>query len=496
MRFLFASLCIVLLLAVSAVAQNPQTPTSIPRTGSTPPWAQAAPEGPKLPVQELAGPRQLLELFNIDASQLDRFFDGRPLHPDEYEPLYRILYRIPRFQKHDLLRWRDPELDWEELAAQPAEYRAASIRLAGRVTRIEKEEVIPEAAELLQYEHFYRVWLEPDEAPYPALVLARWLPRAWEEGENLDYRGGAEGLFLKLGETEEGRPRIVMACERMFWRPVRVQPELGVTEDRVLLASRGVDIGQFDLVRDRRSITGLERDAFYQVLHAAKHIELSTLRQRAASDADLAPLLQSPREMRGEVVALTGEARRVQEIRVEAKDIQERFGIDHYYEIDIFLPLEQHTIKMGESESSPVFTNYFPVIFCVAELPEGMSPDDIVDRQVRIPAFYFKLWSYETEFMKRYGDRQTQLSPMLIGRAPLVLPEAARPLGIFGIIAAALFVAVLAFAWLWLWRTGRRDTAHQRHLRRRRLGADEQNQNQKSLNDIPAQDKPDFGNLP
>jgi hypothetical protein len=492
----FAAGCFaILLLAASAFGQEEQTPTSIPAGGATPPWAKPQPGAPKLPVRELAGPRQLLELFNIDASQLDRFSDGRPLHPDEYEPLYRILYRIPRFQRHDLLRWRDPEFNWEQLAADPEDYRAASIQLTGRVTRIEREELIPEAAELLQYDHFYRVTLIADEAPFPAVVLARWLPRAWKEGEDGNYRGGAEGLFLKLGETDEGDPQIIMACDRMAWRPDRVQPELGVTENRVLLASLGVDLGQFDLVRDRRSISGLERDAFYQLLDAARRIEPATLRERAGGDADLAALLQSPRTMRGEIVSLTGEARRVQEIRVEEKDVQSRFGIDRYYEVDVFLPLENETIKMGEGKDSPVFRNYFPVIFCVAELPAGMTPDDVVGRQVQIPAVYFKLWAYETEFMKQYGDRGVQLSPMLIGRAPIVLPDPGPPPSILGIVGAALFITFLALAWLWLWRTGRRDTTHERELRRRRLRSDNAEQ-QKSLDDLPAQDKPDFGDLP
>ncbi len=473
----------------AVVAQETETPTSLPR-GDAPPWdvAQAGP--PKLPVQELAGPRQLLELFNVDSSLLSRFADGRPLHPDEYETLYRVLYRIPRFLPHDLLRWRSDEWDWEAVLDQPEEYRADSVRLTGRVRRVEREALIPEAARVLEYDHFYRVLLQPDQAPLPVVVCAREVPQAWKVGQEVDYRASVEGLFLKVGQNEQGEEQLLVACNRVAWHPERPAPTLGVTEDRVLLASRGMDLGQFDLVRDRLGLSGAERECFYQMLYAASRIDPATLKARSAGEADLAPLLQSPATARGEIVAFTGEIRRVHEIQITEKDVQLRFGLRSYYEVDVFVPLENQTIKMGEGEDAPVFENYYPVIFCVAALPKGFQPDELVHREALIPAYFFKLWAYETEFMKRHGDRSTQISPMLIGHTLHVLPPPALPTGAFGTAAALIFVAVLGLTWMWVWLTGKKDSAVHREIRNRRLRTEG-----KTLNDLPAPDAPDFRGL-
>jgi hypothetical protein len=489
-RIIIVFVCATALHCHLANAQEaPTTPTAIPLGEESPPWAQVGPPAPKLPVQEIAGPRQFLELLNIDSSQLDRFADGRALHPDEYEPLYRILYRIPRFPQRELYRWRLRDIDWEQLAAGPEEFRASSLRLIGRVTGVEKEELLPEAAQVLEFDHFYRVTLEAENAPWPVLVFSRWLPLAWKVGEAVDYRAAVDGLFLKLGETDAGQPQLLVACERVAWHPDRPDPELGVAEDHVLLASKGMDIGQLDLVLDRRSITSLERECFYQMLDAARRIN-SNSAALPSGEEQLAPMLQKPRTARGRQFALTGQVRRVQEIQVNERDIGERFNLDHYFEVDVFVPLEKQKIKMGDAEKAPLFEGYYPVVYCVAQLPKGMKPEDLVDREVRIGAFYFKLWAYETEYMRRYGDRPTQLSPMLIGRQPELLPLPERPFNDVGTFAAAVFVLTLGVAWVWVWQMHKRDAIHDREDRRRRYGLDEQ----KPLENLQAE-PPDFSNL-
>jgi hypothetical protein len=491
-KCIWCIVCAAAALGELAAAQQPETivPTAIPLGDERPPWAQAGPPVPKLPLQEIAGPRQFLELLNIDASQLDRFADRRSLHADEYEPLYRILYRIPRFQRRDLYRWRLRDINWQELEERPENFRVSSLRLTGRVKRIEREELLPESALILEFGHFYRLAFEADNAPFPVLVCSRWLPMAWKTDEEVNYRAAVDGLFLKLGETDAGDPQLVVACDRVAWHPDAPHGELGITQDHVLLASKGMDIGQLDLVLDRRSITALERECFYQMLDAAKRIDPKSQKLPDAGDELLGPMLQKPREMRGRQFALRGQVRRVQEIRVNERDLGERFNIDHYYQVDMFLPLENQKIKMGEGEDAPLFESYFPVVFCVAQLPRGMKPDDLVDREARIPAFYFKLWSYETEFMRRYGDRPTQLSPMLIGRQPEVLHLPEQPLADLGTFAAALFVLTLGVTWVWVWQMHKRDTVRDREDRRRRYALDEP----QPLENLQAE-RPDFSNL-
>ena len=53
--------------------------------------------------REVASPREILQLFDLDDSVLRFFRDGEALSDDKMEPVYRILYLLPRFdglQRH------------------------------------------------------------------------------------------------------------------------------------------------------------------------------------------------------------------------------------------------------------------------------------------------------------------------------------------------------------------------------------------------------------
>lgn len=202
------------------------------------------------------------------------------------------------------------------------------------------------------------------------------------------------------------------------------------------------------------------------------------------------PLFNQPEEHRGQLVALEGTARRAMRIELGKglqrgganRDIVARFGIDHYYEVEIF------TI---DSENNPL-------VFCVRRLPPGFPEGEAISEPVRIAGFFLKSWSYHTQQpadIRPDGtfQRQQQLAPLLIGREPIWLQTDSARDPYHGIMAGGLFVLAVLGAWLSVWRYSRRD----KQFHARVLGPRYAVEEGESLNElgIEAEDGPDFRHL-
>jgi hypothetical protein len=159
-----------------------------PKVNRTPgalPWEEP-PRTSEPVLRPASGPKEILERYNIGESQLAGFFSGQPLGPSEEEVLAKILYHFPRFGLDNVERWRKSGVTWDQVAAAPAEYRAAILPLAGRVTKVEESKLLPEVAELLEFDSYYRVTLQLADSPYQAIVSTRQIPGAWPIGRPLD----------------------------------------------------------------------------------------------------------------------------------------------------------------------------------------------------------------------------------------------------------------------------------------------------------------------
>ena len=100
----------------------------------------------------------------------------------------------------------------------------------------------------------------------------------------------------------------------------------------------------------------------------------------------VAPLFNEPANQVGELVLLEGTVRRVTRVDVgktsdgAASDVARRFGIDHYYELDLFTDDSQNN----------------PIVVCVRELPPGFPVGDGLHEPVRVAGLFFKSWSFES----------------------------------------------------------------------------------------------------
>lgn len=443
------------------------------------PWKRAAEQRPEPPTRRLSSAREMLELFNVDDSQLRRFADGRPLDVDEDETLWKILYRMPQFGIDKLEAWQRKGIAWSEVAANPEEHRIQVFGVEGRVRRIERVELPPEAALRLEFDHYYHVEFALQGGQHPAHVYCRQIPKAWHNVSSIDERARCLGLLLKIGDRSQPAPPLYFAADRIAWLPDRVAP--GVDQDMVLLGDLGMDAGLWDQVRQTngRGLVREDHEAFYQLLAAVDRAPARTLFDRASREFDLAALLNKPAEAQGQLMSFAGRARRVQKIRIEELSIRERFGIDHYYQIDMLVPLEDEMVrivtKAGKGDG-PVFRNSYPVHCCVLRLPKGLPDRPDVNEEIRVAGFYFKLWAYSTQYVETFGQDQRQLGPLFLTAPPRLIVRAPGSSRLADWLGGAAFLAVLAGIALAAWLYRRSDRRFNEQFRKRRKSSFQEEQ--------------------
>ena len=408
-----------------------------------------------------AGPKEILERYDIGESQLAGFFSGQPLGPSEEEVLAKILYHYSRFGLDNVERWRKVGMTWDQVAAAPAEHRGEIFPIRGRAKRVEEIKLLPELAELLEFGSYYRVTIAIADSPYQALISTRRIPAAWKVGQPFDEPAAADGLFLKVGDESAEQPQLYFAAGRVAWLPEKAHAEAHVGQPQIELAKLGFNIGLFDDVRASKTLPlgNDDREAFYQMLHALGKPEAQKLKATGPDPLDAVPLLKAPEEHHGEVLRVRGRVQRVMKVPVEDKDIQRRFGITHYYEIDLFLPLGDTRLRFGkdpQGKENPVYGNTFPVTLIVRDLPANLPEGETARDVVRADGVFFKVWTYRS----KYTDQFNQLQPalMFLATVPTVVtekPQANTVISVLVFAAFAVAAGTVLIVWWWFGWTDR-----------------------------------------
>lgn len=440
------------------------------------PWESAPGRVAEPILRPLTSPREILQRYEIGPSQLDGFFHGQPLGPGEDDVLAKILYRFSRFGLENVARWRKTGVTWDQLAAAPSDYRAEFFAFHGRARLVEEHKLIPDLAELFEFDKYYRVTIDLADSPYRALVCTLHVPQAWKRDEPIDESVAGDGLFLKLGGTEGTDPQLVFAAGRVAWLPDRADAAQGIGPDQLALAKWGFDAGLWDAVREANG-AGLgyaDREAFYQLLAALAKAKPGELRRQGAAPVDVVSLLERPKEHHGAFYPVRGMARRIMKVPVGDRDVRQRFGLDHYYEIDLFLPLGDKTLRFGKDasgEKNPVYANSFPATLLVRELPASLREGDNLDHQIAADAVFFKLWSYQSGYTSQFN--RLQPAPLFVAIRPRVVVVKQTSNWVAGGVVSAAFAtsAIVLAAVFWWFRGG--DLASEAQRRRELIGDDQ-----------------------
>lgn len=460
-----------------AAASSPATPAS-----DKLPWQKEVRSSAAARSRPISGPREFLARYGIGESQWEGFFSGQALSSAEEEVLVRLLYHFPRFGQENVEAWAIRGITWDQLAAEPQEHRAKIFRLTGRVQRVTPVDLLAEVATRFEFQRYYQVRLRVDAAPYVAVVYCREAPAAWKLDAELDEPASAYGLFLKVGDPSEEPPSLLFSASRIAWHPDRPSPDTKIDRAHVALGRLGVDIGRFQEV-GREKGTGIlaaEREPFYQILDAVADERAAEILHADGAALDVVPLLQQPEKLQGHLLPVRGIARRVARIDVPDADIRQRFGIDHYYEIDLSVPLAQ-TIRLGadpkKKAEAVVYENSFPATICVREIPPGLRVGDDVRQMVRAEALFFKIWLYQSAYTS--PAKLVQPAPLFLARRVQIVQEAAPSRWLSdAIVGTAMVLALLTFVGIAIW-----------------FRWSDRSRNRRELQVDSGQPKPDFTNL-
>jgi hypothetical protein len=282
-------------------------------------------------------------------------------------------------------------------------------------------------------------------------------------------------LFLKAAVGDGDQRRLAFAADRLGWYPDRVDHARGVTPDLVFLAAHGMDVALFDDVRERNRepLDSQDREGFYRLLSTVRRMPADALQARAQRSVDLAQLLNEPGAHHGELMTVRGTLRRVTRIAVAEEDLQRRFGLDHYYHLDVLVSLGDQVIRLGEpreGEEVPTFRNTFPVVVCALSLPEGLNEGGDVREEVRVPAVFFKLWAFRSDYVSAIDEEQLQPSPMFMAQSPQRVDPPPPAGGFLAWIACGAFFAAVVFIWYGVTKWRRGDERFRRAVLRRQRG--------------------------
>ncbi|MEY4177654.1 MAG: hypothetical protein RLY70_1228 [Planctomycetota bacterium] len=456
-------------------------------------------------------------LVNVDASHWNNFFDGQPLSVNEDETLHRILFRLPRISGYDWHRLARPLGDGHTLAKEPAAARGQAFRLEGVVTRVERIPVLPEIARRFEFDSYYRVAIEPTGSDYPVMVSARTVPAGWDQRETLRERVTCSAVFLKAAADDGGRPPLVFATDRIAWHPESPSDSPRIEADHLLLARHGFDANRLrDLDgRDALPLTSADTECFYQLLAAVSRIDVAETRTLARPFA-LAELLNKPGEQHGRCFHVHGRARRVTKVVLNDPEIKDRFGIGHYYQLDVMVPLGDAEVRLSSGKgdkSGPVFNIAFPVICCVLDVPERLKQlgeRGEMNEDMTFDAFNVRLWSYQSPFLDQFerdqaeraaavgggsldasgnpggkaavggpaqgpqetgkGPRRRQPSPLFIARSAVFAPVAPPTDHGLGSIIAWVLLGALAVVGGLMWHSNRRERIARQRMRGKSAG--------------------------
>lgn len=414
--------------------------------------------GPDHGPPSISSPREMLELLGV-ADRLRNLREA-DFPPEGDELLWSLLHAVRRFSLLDLDRW-ERKVSPGEVQEDVRRFRGEVVAWKGTVTQVTVHAPPAEAAEGFNLSRYYRGEMEVADGDKPAkiIIYALAIPKEWQSAGPLRARAGVKGLVATLAGGD-GPPQPVIVAQRIAWYPETVLGDLEM------------DVGLFDELSTRPEVTGEDRECFYQLLAAVGRVGTNQLVRavpKESRNASVEPLFNQPQRQRGRLVELTGTARRAVLRRVEDRDILARFGIDHYYEVEIFT---------DDSQGNPL-------TFCVRELPKGFPDGDKITEPVRVAGFFFKKWGYRSSASgaDAAGAVRRQLAPLLIGREPVWLETPPADQRFANGVFLVLFVVLTVVLWLVVSRLTRSDDKFHKQVVRRFATPPE-----KSLNDLQVED--------
>jgi hypothetical protein len=346
------------------------------------------------------------------------------------------------------------------------------VRDQGRVTRLDAVTVPPDLADVIETDLVYRLDLQTNEGMIR--VLASDAPVAWGN-QKQQLNEPIEVTGLRVGREGDQ----VIFARTLRWTP-GLRPE-GDGESAWplgwrLLGDRGFNCALLSGLarRSRGPLVADDRDTFYGMLDAADQVAVRA-DVPAADRIQVADLLRNSRDLIGRWIRIDLETARLNRVIVSDAETRQILGADFYWQIDAFANLDRVRVQLQAVDPGGedlVFENRFPVSVAMVRLPDWLREKTesqrgarqrvdsmMVSDAVTVDAFFYRLWSYESEFATSRGGRQVApllLAARVIDRQPGIV-AASREIQYLGWIMAAAVIGSILLTTGALWRVSRKD---------------------------------------
>jgi hypothetical protein len=440
--------------------------------------------------------RQILAIAEWTPDRFAQFTDDTALSSEQQTELARLHFRLRRMPTAKLNEWASSAFNLPGLLPEPDNYRGDLFHLTGHVTSVKQIPLDEPAATALGQSHWFECQMQLEDGNV-VNVISQQVPSQWLNLDPLNAPAICNAVFTRRVLDADDKPQAQLAASRFEWFPTQPQPPL-VNSGMALLGNLGVNLAAWDAVDRRGMLKDTDFAAFYETLAAMRKVEADELAQLARHNlknyaapfrAELSklsenairttergamlkkivteanagrfsvyPIFKQPDNERGQLVLFDGIVRRA--VRVDTSidsegntsDALKRFGIDHYYEVELFTPDSQN----------------LPLVFCVLDLPEGFPTGENLREEARLAGFFFKTWVFHNRAAisteePNGENKNLQVAPLLIGHAPIQLaPTTAQTPVMTGKVIGALFALAIVAVWLIAWYLSRRDREFER----------------------------------
>lgn len=392
-----------------------------------------------------AGAESALEL--LSGFDVQRITDCYPVDDsDAAGEMARLLYR---------LRKADPNVIAARSAPAAAVSSAGDVaRVEGTISAIRQYKVPAKLVEFLELESFQEIVLEQADLGETLSVFAPTLVGKISHGDFIK----ADAVWLS---SDAGKG--VFAAGRVAWIPATAE-SVGWR----LLAEQGVDLSYIAELasRNRKPLEADDGEAFYSMIAAAKTLQqpmpIEDQPRPVAETVQPVELLQHPQQYHGQWIRLNANTVRITRVSVTELRRREQLGQDHYYQIDASGDLGRYVIRLERSDQDagePIeMSGTYPVTLVSAEIPEFLQQQleannavvSMTSHPVSIDGFFYRLWSYQNEFMTREGGGK-QVGPLIVvsdWRSLAVNDSGGQEVQVIGyVLALGILAAIIATVW-------------------------------------------------
>ena len=370
----------------------------------------------------------------------------------------RVLARLSLAPPEFVAEWRRSSLTEDAVAATPVD---RLVHVVGRATFVAPVQLPVAQVEVTGRQSVDLVRIVSASGTIFD-VLADAVPQAWPRWHPIDEPASFDGLPLASGSGPVPSPQ---AADGVAWPTAQASRLLAAT--RVawhppgLPGAAGMDMGLLDSVLDGQKLTAGDADAFYALLAASGKVGQGEIAAAAGPPGPIIPLIDPEAKWfpshRGEPFSIEGIALRATRIEIDDPLRRLQTGIDHYWELFVFVATPLISVG-GKAQDR------YPVVCCLRSLPDGMPRGPSISEPVRVAGFALKSYAYPLRGPD--GTDVRREAPLLVGGDVTARGAAPRqgagPLdwGLTG-LAAVVAAGVVAAAWMGI-RESRRNAAKRR----------------------------------